>query len=857
MNYKVAIFDGYWYGVNINMKRRITTLSRVLGGALLFPLLAQARPSQLLAPARIRAIRLAPSLQWKARFGLGANATPVWGDVDSDGRLDVIAPAVNGVKKGAALVRLAANGALVWSAALPEVPSAGPTLGDIDRDGALDILVAVAGQLRCYDLRGVEKWRFTVGKPIESFPTIADLDLDGKNEVIFGANDNLLRCLDATGTLKWQFETRSWIVRGVAVGQLIGDEKPEIVFGSMDSHLYCLDYSGKEQWNFEAGDWVASSPVIGDVDKNGFNDVVLSSDDGNVYCVNRYGSKKWEAQYSGPEARVQPYLALGDVDGDGQLETVLSTKAGQLSVYNSSGEVRTNESYGPIEGAPVLADLNGDGRQDIIFSSSDGYLRAVTLEGRQQFAISLGGSAVSSPTIGDFDGDGKWEIYAANLMQGAGFLYGFEINAVGGKAVWPTLKGDPYRTGFVPNAADYGAKATRGDLATVWEPFGASYRPTSKVQKPRRLRVTLLALDDARGNHDGALDPGETAWVRVKVENLGQGASYDNLLRLNLGKSFLSLDRSSAYLGWIAPGATKTAVFRLSAPVLSRILEIANSDDPEAPPTLAQLALPNRVPPKRKIRRVKITSKRDLPPQTLYMEVLESGVSAAIARANVFGVPALPPDLRIAQTQVLDGKTSLTNGNGNGRLDAGENVILRLLVVNKNLTTASRVKASLTSRSSDILTATNRAVFADVVPGGGRRLDFSLRVAKAPKNKIGVLRLFTLSKTTGVTQVDKFQDIKLPIGGKVGDVTPPQIVLENPRTAIFSTRSAQITIRGRVLDASPIVRLSFERRDQRMLPGNRFAFYRVLKVGENVFPLAATDRAGNTTQKFVRVIRKP
>lgn len=819
-------------------------------------LLAALFGSVVLPPAHA-APALRPSLQWKARFGLAANATPAWGDVDADGRLDVIAPAVNGARKGAALVRLAANGALVWSTPLPEVPSAGPTLGDVDRDGSLDILVAVAGTLRCYDLRGVQKWRYNVGKPIESFPTIADLDLDGKNEVLFGANDNFLRCLDAKGKLKWKFQTRSWIVRGVAVGQLVDDEKPEIVFGSMDSTLYCLDSTGEELWGFEADDWVASSPVIADVDNNRFNDIVFSSDDGNVYCLNRYGNEKWKVQYSGPEARVQPYLAVGDIDGNGQLETVLATKNGQFGVYNSNGGTLMNASLGSIQGSPVLADLDGDGQQEIVYLSSNGYLRGITQSGYQKFAVSLGAGAFSSPTIGDFDGDGKWEIYAANLMQGAGFLYGYEFNRSGGKAVWPTLKGDPYRTGYVPNAVDYGQKSKRGDLATVWEPFGAAYRPTNKVQKPRRLRVTLLPLDDARGNRDGALDPGETAWVRVKVENLGQGASYDNLLKLDLGKSFLTLDRTSAYLGWIAPGATKTAVFRLSAPVLSRILEIANTDDPEAPPTLQQLAVPNRVAPRRKVRRIKPTSRRDLPVQTLRMEVLESNVSAAIARANVFGVPALPPDLRIVRTQIIDSRTSLTNGNGNGRLDAGENVVLRLLVANKNLTTASKVRANLSSRTTDVLTATNRASFGAVVPGGGRQLDFSLRVAKAPKNKKATLRLSTLSATTGVTQVDKYQEITLPIGGQIGDVTPPQIIFENPKTAIFSTKAAQITLRGRVTDASGIARLSFERRDQKMLPGTRFAFFRKLKVGENVFPIAATDSVGNSTQKFIRIIRTP
>ncbi|HEX8463938.1 MAG TPA: FG-GAP-like repeat-containing protein, partial [Abditibacterium sp.] len=567
---------------------------------------APKRAKKLLRPLKPYAVSYAPALRWKTTLGLGFNAVPALADLDLDGSVDIVMSAADGT-----LFRLNESGAVVWQFELPQVPTAGVTLGDVDRDGTLDILVACDTELLCIDARGRLKWRYRVGgiaprdevegetdglsgrkEAIESIATIADLDGDGRPEVVFGANDSTLHVLNSQGKEKWSFKTRSWIVGGVAVANIQGDKSLELVFGSMDSNIYCLDARGNLKWKYAAGDWVQSSPAIGDVDADGSLDVVISSDDGYLYCLSRRGTLKWRRNFNDAGTRSRTYLALADLDGDRTLETVLARPDGEVRVFLWNGDPAWRQNLsGGIVGAPLVADLNGDGYQEIIAATQNGTVAAVSTWGNLQWQVDVGEGIEATPALADLDRDGKWEFYVANLMSDrqSGFLSAYELSAPGGNAAWPSLKGDPYRTGSATNARDYGANLRKGgDYATAWEPFGAGYRPKIGTPAPRRLRVSLLPLDDARGNRDGALDPGETAWVRVRVQNLGRGPSFDNSLSLDLGRSFLKIDRPRAYLGWMAPGATKTAVFRLSAPTLAQLQaqenqgifrDIAETDD--------------------------------------------------------------------------------------------------------------------------------------------------------------------------------------------------------------------------------------------------------------------------------------
>ncbi|MBI3921323.1 MAG: PQQ-like beta-propeller repeat protein, partial [Armatimonadetes bacterium] len=352
----------------------------------------------LLRPSQYHGTRFFPSLKWRVTIGMTANTTPALADLDLDGTMDMVVPGADGN-----LYRLTADGNVKWKVALPgnetsetalkkgggeetgddneegaektsNEPTASPgavgvTLGDADRDGNLDILLAVENLLLCFSADGKEQWRVELSEPINSFPTIADLEGDGKPEVLVGANDNRLHVLTGKGEEEWTFETKSWIMGGVAVSDLDGDGRLEVVFGSMDRNVYCLNSKGKLEWKFGTEDWVQASPCIADVDRDGRKDVVIASDDGSIYCLSHRGTLKWKETLGKPQ-HSRPYLAVADLDGEGTLETIVCLPEGNVMVYTAFGDRAWVRSMGaPVLGSPLIADLNGDGWQDLLVAT--------------------------------------------------------------------------------------------------------------------------------------------------------------------------------------------------------------------------------------------------------------------------------------------------------------------------------------------------------------------------------------------------------------------------------------------------------------------------------------------------------
>ena len=292
-------------------------------------------------------------------------------------------------------------------------------------------------------------------------PAVADLDKDGKQEIVVGGTDGRLYAIRSDGTLMWSFDTaaainplvtrpgKSLIDSAPAIADLDGDGWPEIVVGvgapadvfGYNGGMIVLDHTGhmRAGWPQITADQIGpgmggpdgyiegfySSPALGDIDGDGDLEIIAGSWDMRVYAwhsdgilVTGWPRFVYDTVWSSP--------ALADIDNDGHLEIIIGVDAhspdgGYLFVFRGDGTVQPGFPKlidQTVYSSPAVADLNGDGKPDIVvgtgnFYSGKGYaVYAWDAQGNllPGWPVATGGYVMSAPTVGDIDGDGKPEV---------------------------------------------------------------------------------------------------------------------------------------------------------------------------------------------------------------------------------------------------------------------------------------------------------------------------------------------------------------------------------------------------------------------------------------------------------------
>jgi hypothetical protein len=292
-------------------------------------------------------------------------------------------------------------------------------------------------------------------------PTVADLDKDGKQEIVVGGTDGRLYAIRPDGTLLWSFDTaaainplvthqgKSLIDSAPAIADLDGDGWLEIVVGvgapagvfGYNGGMIVLDHTGhmRSGWPQITADQIGpgmggpdgyiegfySSPALGDIDGDGDLEIIAGSWDMRVYAWHSDGTLVtgwprfvYDTVWSSP--------ALADIDNDGHLEIIIGVDAhnpdgGHLYVFRGDGTLQPGFPIlidQTIYSSPAVADLSGDGKSDIVvgtgnFYSGKGYaVYAWDAQGNllPGWPVATGGYVLSAPTVGDIDGDGKPEV---------------------------------------------------------------------------------------------------------------------------------------------------------------------------------------------------------------------------------------------------------------------------------------------------------------------------------------------------------------------------------------------------------------------------------------------------------------
>jgi hypothetical protein len=262
--------------------------------------------------------------------------------------------------------------------------------------------------------------------------TIADLNGDGLNDLVFAMDDDLIVRLGQGGgsfaaSVYYPFDT-SVNNRALTVGDVTGDGRPDIVslytlVGSNIPYLLVLPgtASGFGTALTRVLGALPTDLVLGDVNADGQLDVVLSNAAANSVTVLLVSGTSFSPRDYATGTTPGP-LALGDLDADGRLDVVVGTSTGYSVLTGTTGTFSFGSSANYAAERPLqvlLRDVDLDGRLDLVSTAGGSRLVSVrpgqagaTFGPAQTYDM---GHPVRRLALGDLNGDGRLDLASVSL----------------------------------------------------------------------------------------------------------------------------------------------------------------------------------------------------------------------------------------------------------------------------------------------------------------------------------------------------------------------------------------------------------------------------------------------------------
>ncbi len=254
----------------------------------------------------------------------------------------------------------------------------------------------------------------------QGMPAVGDIDSDGDPEVVIITNEPSVIAYHHDGSTAWESDTLSggswiggdWYVAehssAPAIADMDGDGRPEVIAGSAildgaTGNTLGIGTAGKG--TSEAGGDVGTTSFAVDIDLDGAQEVIT----GNALYSRTGGMLSYSGQPDG-------YVAVADFDSDPEGEIIV-VRDSYVMAYNHDWTVLWGpSSFGSsMGGPPTVADFDGDGEPEVGVAGASIYA-VLDTDGSLLWShvTQDGTSGITGSSVFDFEGDGIAEVVYAD-----------------------------------------------------------------------------------------------------------------------------------------------------------------------------------------------------------------------------------------------------------------------------------------------------------------------------------------------------------------------------------------------------------------------------------------------------------